>query len=93
MDAHGHPQRFPGLGLAWQTLRARSGSCAILNAANEIAVEAFLNRQIRFDQIHAVNEATLGALSLDEPKNLDDLMEIDRISRDKARAWVAHWLS
>jgi 1-deoxy-D-xylulose-5-phosphate reductoisomerase len=93
MDAHGHPQRFPGLGLAWQTLRARSGSCAILNAANEIAVEAFLNRQIRFDQIHAVNEATLGALSLDEPKNLDDLMEIDRISRDKAKAWVAHWLN
>jgi 1-deoxy-D-xylulose-5-phosphate reductoisomerase len=93
MDAHGHPQRFPGLALAWQTLRARSGSCAILNAANEIAVEAFLNRQIRFDQIHAVNEATLGALSLDEPKNLDDLMEIDRISRDKAKAWVAHWLN
>jgi 1-deoxy-D-xylulose-5-phosphate reductoisomerase len=93
MDAHGHPQRFPGLALAWQTLRARSGSCAILNAANEIAVEAFLNRQIRFDQIHAVNEATLGALSLDEPQNLDDLMEIDRISRDKAKALVAHWLS
>jgi len=32
-------------------------------------------------------------LSLDEPQNLDDLMEIDRISRDKAKALVAHWLS
>ncbi len=88
MDAHGHPQRFPGLSLAWQTLRARSGSCAILNAANEIAVEAFLEKRIRFDQIHAVNEATLGALSLDEPETLEDLMEIDRISRDMARVFV-----
>lgn len=88
MDGHGHPERFPGLGLAWQTLRERSGSCAILNAANEIAVEAFLNRQIRFDQIHAVNEATLSALSLREPETLDDLMEIDRIGRETARGLV-----
>jgi 1-deoxy-D-xylulose-5-phosphate reductoisomerase len=91
MDAHGHPQRFPGLGLAWQTLRARSGSCAILNAANEIAVEAFLEKRIRFDQIHAVNEATLGALSLDEPETLAHLMEIDRISRDVARGFVGRF--
>ena len=91
LDAHGHPERFPGLGLAWQTLRARSGSCAILNASNEIAVEAFLNRQIRFDQIHAVNEATLGALSLAEPSCLDDLMEIDRVGRAAAKDWVTRW--
>ena len=91
MDAHDHPQRFPGLGLAWQTLRGRSGSCAILNAANEIAVEAFLNRQIRFDQIHAVNEATLSALSLPAPQTLDDLMDIDRRGRETATDCVARW--
>jgi 1-deoxy-D-xylulose-5-phosphate reductoisomerase len=84
MDAHGHPERFPGLALAWQTLRARSGSCAILNAANEVAVDAFLNRQIRFDQIHAVNEATLAKLSLPVPQNLQDLMEVDRMGRAAA---------
>ena len=93
MDAHGHPQRFPGLNLAWQTLRARSGSCAILNAANEIAVDAFLSKQIRFDQIHAVNEATLSALSLDEPVSLEDLMEIDRAGRETAKGVVASWQS
>ena len=63
MDDHGHPQRFPGLRLAWETLNGAPGSCALLNAANEIAVEAFLNRQIRFDQIHAVNRSTLDQLS------------------------------
>ncbi len=89
MDAHGHPERFPGLALAWQTLGARPGSCAILNAANEVAVEAFLNRQIRFDQIHGVNEATLAALTLGAPQTLDDLMEIDRLGRLQAKAQVA----
>ncbi|MBD8050835.1 1-deoxy-D-xylulose-5-phosphate reductoisomerase [Limnohabitans radicicola] len=93
MDAHGHTERFPGLQLAWQTLRARSGSCAILNAANEIAVEAFLNRQIRFDQIHAVNQATLSALTLAEPGCLDDLMDIDRQGRETARGFVGRWAS
>lgn len=51
--------RFPGLDLAWQTLRAPPGSTAVLNAANEIAVEAFLAGSIRFDQIHQINLATL----------------------------------
>lgn len=91
MDAHGHPNRFPGLSLAWQTLRGRSGSCAILNAANEVAVDAFLNRKIRFDQIHAVNEATLSALSLAIPQTLEDLMEIDRVGRECANGFVARW--
>jgi len=54
--------RFPGLDLAWQTLRAPPGSTAVLNAANEIAVEAFLAGSIRFDQIHQINLATLDAV-------------------------------
>jgi len=86
MDAHGHPERFPGLSLAWQTLRASAGSCAILNAANEVAVEAFLNRRIRFDQIHAVNETALSELSVAVPQTLQDLLEIDRLGRAAARA-------
>jgi len=89
IDAHGHPERFPGLRLAWNTLSSRSGSCAVLNAANEIAVEAFLNKQIRFDQIHVVNQETLGAMSLQAPRCLGDLLEIDRLSRDTARRCVS----
>ena len=89
MDDPGHAQRFPGLQLAWQTLRAPAGSCAVLNASNEVAVAAFLDRQIRFDQIHAVNESTLSSLLVAQPQNLEDLMDIDRRGREAARAVVA----
>ena len=85
MDGHGHPERFPGLKLAWATLQGAPGSCAVLNAANEIAVDAFLNRRIRFDQIHHVNEATLEAVDTVRPENLADLLAIDRQSREAAR--------
>ena len=51
IDGDGHRERYPGLALAWESLRGESGSCAVLNAANEVAVAAFLERQIRFDQI------------------------------------------
>jgi len=84
IDDHGHPERFPGLKLAWQALKATSGTCAVLNAANEIAVEAFLNRQIRFDQIHQVNMATLEKVIPQSPQNLDDLLHLDSISRKQA---------
>jgi 1-deoxy-D-xylulose-5-phosphate reductoisomerase len=88
MDDHGHPERFPGLRLAWATLKGAPGSCAVLNAANEIAVEAFLNRQIRFDQIHQVNEATLSAVSAVRPQNWADLLDMDRRSREAAKQRV-----
>ena len=88
MEDHGHPERFPGLSFAWATLKGAPGSCAVLNAANEIAVEAFLNRQIRFDQIHQVNDATLNAVSAAVPQNLADLLDIDRRSREAAKQRV-----
>ena len=89
MDDHGHPMRFPGLKLAWDTLNGTPGSCAVLNAANEIAVDAFLKHQIRFDQIHHVNEATLNAVVSALPENLEALLGLDRRSREAARKVVA----
>jgi 1-deoxy-D-xylulose-5-phosphate reductoisomerase len=83
-DKYGHRERFPGLRLAWETLSATGGTTAVLNAANEMAVEAFLNRQIRFDQIHAVNLETLSQISTIPPKTLDDLMAVDAMSRAAA---------
>jgi 1-deoxy-D-xylulose-5-phosphate reductoisomerase len=91
MDDHGHPERFPGLKLAWASLKGAPGSCAVLNAANEIAVAAFLNREIRFDQIHDVNKATLDAVTSVRPENLDDLLSLDRQSREAALKLVARW--
>ncbi len=81
LDSRGHRARFPGLQLAWDSLRAPSGTTAVLNAANEIAVEAFLAGRIRFDQIHALNLATLSAVQPEHPRSLDDLLALDARSR------------
>ena len=88
IDADGHRERYPGLALAWETLRAAPGSCAVLNAANEVAVAAFLERQIRFDQIHAVNRATLDGLAPGHPDDLGALLALDAEARAVADAQV-----
>jgi 1-deoxy-D-xylulose-5-phosphate reductoisomerase len=84
LDSRGHRERFPGLALAWESLRGPAGTTAVLNAANEAAVGAFLARRIRFDQIHAVNVATLEAVTVSRPESLDDLVELDERSREAA---------
>jgi 1-deoxy-D-xylulose-5-phosphate reductoisomerase len=81
IDEHDHPRRFPGLRLAWESLSAPSGTCAVLNAANEVAVAAFLDHRIRFDQIHHTNLETLGAVSVTSPECLDDLLALDARAR------------
>jgi 1-deoxy-D-xylulose-5-phosphate reductoisomerase len=85
LDDHGHAERFPGLRLAWEALAAPSGTTAVLNAANEIAVAAFLERRIRFDQIHALNLATLNAYLPSAPHSLADLLAIDAQARATAQ--------
>ncbi|MDO8319177.1 1-deoxy-D-xylulose-5-phosphate reductoisomerase [Rhodoferax sp.] len=89
LDAHGHGQRFPGLALAWVVLAAPAGTTAVLNAANEIAVAAFLAGQIRFDQMHAVNLETLSKVQPAPPGSLEDLLALDAQSRDAAARVVA----
>ncbi|WP_332824218.1 1-deoxy-D-xylulose-5-phosphate reductoisomerase [Ramlibacter sp.] len=81
LDSRGHRERFPGLQLAWDSLRAAPGTTAVLNAANEVAVAAFLDRRIRFDQIHAVNLATLSGLAPSKPAGLPDLLALDADAR------------
>ncbi|MBT3067673.1 1-deoxy-D-xylulose-5-phosphate reductoisomerase [Rhodoferax sp. U11-2br] len=88
IDSHGHAERFPGLKLAWSVLDAAPGSTAVLNAANEVAVAAFLAGNIRFDQIHAVNLDTLAALLPSPPRSLDDLLALDALSRRAAESVV-----
>jgi len=89
LDAPGHSERFPGLHLAWDALRGPAGSCAVLNAANEVAVAAFLDRKIRFDQIHQANVETLAAVSCGDPRSLGDLLDLDARSRRFADTLVA----
>jgi 1-deoxy-D-xylulose-5-phosphate reductoisomerase len=82
--SRGHRERFPGLQLAWDSLEAAPGTPAVLNAANEVAVAAFLERRIRFDQIHAVNLATLEAVAPSKPQTLADLLALDAQARASA---------
>jgi 1-deoxy-D-xylulose-5-phosphate reductoisomerase len=86
------PARFPGLGLAWQALAGPLGTTAVLNAANEVAVAAFLERGLRFDRIHAVNEQTLAAVLPSAMGGVDELMALDTDARRVAESCVAHWV-
>ena len=88
LDSNGHEQRFPGLKLAWSVLNGPSGSTAVLNAANEVAVAAFLDGQIRFDQIHVVNLETLEMVVTSSPQSLEDLLALDALSREAAQQVV-----
>lgn len=87
-EDHGHHQRFPSLKLAWQALDAAPGTTTVLNAANEVAVAAFLDKQIRFDQIHLLNMAMLEKVLPTAITGLEDLLELDQRSRLSAKQFV-----
>ncbi len=81
--------RFPCLALAFQALKAGGAAATILNAANEVAVQYFLEKRIRFTAISDMIEETLselGALPLD---TLEEAIEIDRMARGVATALLS----
>ena len=82
--------RFPGLRLAWEVLAAPEGSTAVLNAANEVAVAAFLEKRLRFDQIHAVNRSMLDKIKVFGVSSLDGLLALDHETRACATEFVRH---
>ena len=86
-----HLRRYPGLALAWHVLQAPSGSTAVLNAANEVGVGAFLSGEIGFLQIHHLNTETLGAFAPAVAHTLDDLIAIDHEARRVAQQIIARW--
>jgi len=79
-------RRFPGLQLAWDTLRGPTGSTTVLNAANEVAVAAFLRGNIRFDQIHAVNLEALATVAPESGAgaSIEALLGLDALARQTA---------
>lgn len=81
--------KFPCLGLAYAALR-QGGTCpAVLNAANEVTVEHFLNGQLRFPDIAALNERVLDAHTPVPVTDLDSLLEADSWARTQARQLIA----
>lgn len=91
IDSLDHPRRFPGLSLSWQVLRAAPGTTAVLNAANEVGVDAFLNGRIRFDQIHHLNLETLSSCLPKAPVTLEDVLDIDQQARRTALSLCQRW--
>ena len=78
--------RFPALGLAYSALKQGQGACLALNAANEVAVAAFLSGEIRFTDIVRTTERTLERLDLSDPLSMDEVFARDRLARTQARA-------
>ena len=81
--------RFPCLRLGFEAARAGGSAPAALNAANEVAVAAFLSRRLRFTEIARVAEETVSACAADEPRTLDDVLELDGAARARAAEFVA----
>jgi 1-deoxy-D-xylulose-5-phosphate reductoisomerase len=73
--------RFPCLNLAYSALRAGGTAPAILNASNEVAVDAFLHKRIGFTQIAQVIESSLGSVASAPASDLDCVLEADRLAR------------
>jgi 1-deoxy-D-xylulose-5-phosphate reductoisomerase len=76
--------RFPALGLGYRALREGGTSPATLNAANEVAVNAFLNRQLSFLEITQVIEAVMNELPSRPLRSLDDVLDADAAARRHA---------
>jgi 1-deoxy-D-xylulose-5-phosphate reductoisomerase len=84
------PQRFPALALARAALASGGGAPTVLNAANEIAVAAFLDNRIGFLDIAAIVERTLEALPDCRIESLDDIYDGDRAARAVATRFVGN---
>lgn len=80
--------RFPCLALAYQALRAAGTAPALLNAANEVAVAAFLAKQISFLSIPRVIAAVLDALPVNAVGSLDDVLGADAEARSAAQQQI-----
>ncbi|MDB5767673.1 MAG: dxr [Collimonas fungivorans] len=82
--------RFPCLRLAFDVIRNGGGASAMLNAANEVAVAAFLAGRIRFTEIERVIGATLQGMPAADASSIEGVLEMDRRAREIAQATVKH---
>ena len=81
-------RRYPALGLAYHALKQGGTMPAVLNAANEIAVDAFLAGKIGFREIHRIIEKTMQGHSPQRARNVEDILEVDRWARERATLLV-----
>ena len=80
--------KFPCLGLAYRALGMGHNAPTILNAANEVAVDAFLNASIAFNQIAELIEFCLDTIESRPIDSIDTVIDVDKKTRDLALSWV-----
>ncbi|MDD4914179.1 MAG: 1-deoxy-D-xylulose-5-phosphate reductoisomerase [Methylococcales bacterium] len=83
-------QRFPCLKLAYQAIKSGGVMPTILNAANEVAVEAFLAEQIRFTDIAKIIEQSMAQFSAEQADTLEAVLQADQQARDIAKTVITH---
>jgi 1-deoxy-D-xylulose-5-phosphate reductoisomerase len=81
-------KRFPCLQLAYDALNAGGTAATLLNAANEIAVKAFLTKRISFVSISDLIASTLDSLPIETVSSLEHLIEVDQQARQYANDWI-----
>ena len=84
-------ERFPCLGLAYEALDAGGTMPAILNAANEVAVSAFLENKIRFSEIAKINKAVMGLCKAAASDSIEAILQADQNARSKAAELVTEF--
>lgn len=81
-------QRFPCLKLAYDALKIGGTAPAILNAANEIAVDAFLTEKIRFLDIPKAIDAVLSSSNIEQVESIEQLETVDMLARKATKQWL-----
>jgi 1-deoxy-D-xylulose-5-phosphate reductoisomerase len=81
-------RRYPALQLAYDALKEGGTMSAVLNASNEVAVAAFLQRQIGFRDIHRVIDRTMQGHLSKRPTAVEEVLEVDRWARDRASSLI-----
>lgn len=81
-------ERFPNLRLALEASKLGQGATTALNAANEIAVAAFLAEQVSFEQIAKINESVLNEFATSKPNDLPEILTVDASARKLANIIV-----
>lgn len=74
--------KYPNLKLAIEACKSGQGACTALNAANEIAVDAFLNKKIKFTDIYKINETSVNKFVSEEVTSIDDVIDLDKRVRE-----------
>jgi len=84
-------KKYPNLKLAIEACKSGQAACTALNAANEIAVAAFLNEQIKFNDIYKINETSVKKFVSEQVSNINEVISLDTRAREFAQQLLVHY--